>query len=129
LQACLDDGEDEDRGALVGELADARAARSTIEEQIFYPSVMVERTEALLREAVEEHLSIKRLLVDLMGTGIEDKSFMAKVKVLREQVEHHVEEEEGELFKKVTKTCSDEDLETFGEKMEAAVIRSRGRLS
>src|SRR5687768_12693556 len=86
---------------LLGELADTLAAHATIEEKIFYPRTLAARTEELLREAVEEHLSVKRVLADLLETSEGDENLDARIKVLKEQVEHHVEEEEGELFPKV----------------------------
>jgi hypothetical protein len=67
---------------------------------------------------VEEHLAVKRLLTDLMEAGVEDAQFEAKMTVLKEQVEHHVEEEEKELFPKVRKACSKEELEDLGQRME-----------
>ncbi len=99
-------------------LADAISAHSTIEEKIFYPSVKVPETEELLTESVEEHLSVKRLIADLLELDEADASFKAKVKVLQEQIEHHVEEEEGDLFPKVKKLFIAEELEAMGTEME-----------
>lgn len=103
------------------QLADALAVHAEIEEKIFYPESKdaAEDTEELLREAVEEHLSVKRVIADLMQTGPEDEQFDARCKVLKEQIEHHVKEEEEELFPKVKKACSKEQLEDMGERMEA----------
>ena len=101
------------------QLADALAVHAEIEEKIFYPESKDADTEELLREAVEEHLSVKRVIADLMQTGPEDEQFDARCKVLREQIEHHVKEEEEELFPKVKKACSKEQLEDMGERMEA----------
>jgi hemerythrin superfamily protein len=110
---------EEDKHALVLELADALAAHSAIEEQVFYPSVMDDDTEEQLREAVQEHLAVKRALMDLMGTRAGDERFDAMLKTLKELVDHHVDEEEGELFPKVNKTYDPADLEKMGEKLEA----------
>jgi hemerythrin superfamily protein len=107
-----------EKGALFGALADALAAHTTIEEQIFYPRTMAARTEDLLREAVEEHLSAKRVLADLLASQTQDKAFEAKLKVLKEQIEHHVKEEEGELFPQVKRLFKAE-LEEMGAAMEA----------
>jgi hemerythrin-like domain-containing protein len=84
--------------------------------------------EELLREAVEEHLSVKRLLDDLLDSSASDDQFDAKMKVLKEQVEHHVEEEEGELWKKAKKACSSEELDDLGSRMEemAEELRAEG---
>jgi hemerythrin superfamily protein len=104
--------------ALFEELADSLAAHSAIEEEIFYPAAYAKQTKELLQEAVEEHLSVKRVLADLLELTPEDESFDAKIKVLKEQVEHHVKEEEGELFKKVKKELGKDELETLGAEME-----------
>ncbi len=104
--------------ALVQELAANLGAHATIEEKIFYPAAFANSTEDLLKEAVEEHLSVKRILADLIAMGPDEENFDAKVKVLQEQIEHHVGEEEGELFKKVAQQINPEMLETLGEQME-----------
>jgi hemerythrin superfamily protein len=99
-------------------IADTLAAHSTIEEKIFYPAVYVGELKDLLKEAVEEHLSAKRVIADLLDMKPSDPNFDAKVKVLKEQIEHHVEEEEGELFPKVKKDFSKEELSSLGAEME-----------
>ena len=83
------------------EIADALAVHATIEERHFYPAVKEKRTEEILFESVEEHLEIKRAIADLLALEAIDETFEAKVKVLQEDVEHHVEEEENQLFPKV----------------------------
>lgn len=103
---------------LFDQLADALAVHASIEEQHFYPATKDARTEELLQEAVEEHLSVKRLIADMLEMEPDDPQFDAKCKVLQEQVEHHVEEEEGELFPKVRKMHSKAELEDLGVLME-----------
>jgi hemerythrin-like domain-containing protein len=104
---------------LCRELADALAVHAEIEEKLFYPESKQENTEEILRESVEEHLSMKRLLTDIVEGEVEDDQFDARIEVLKEQVEHHVEEEEKELFPKVRKVLSREELEDLGTRMEA----------
>jgi hemerythrin superfamily protein len=101
------------------EIADALAVHATIEEQHFYPAVKAKATEDVLLEALEEHLGIKRVIADLLKLDANDETFDAKVKVLKEQVEHHVEEEESELFPKVKKILDNAELERVAAKMEA----------
>jgi iron-sulfur cluster repair protein YtfE (RIC family) len=110
--------EPEEKAELLQDLADNFAAHGTIEERIFYPAAYAESTRELLEEAVEEHLSAKRVLADLLAMKPGDENFDAKVKVLKEQVEHHVEEEEGELFPKVRTQFDADYLESMGDKME-----------
>jgi hemerythrin superfamily protein len=100
-------------------LADNLAVHATIEEHRFYPAVKAKRTEDILLEALEEHLAIKRVLSDLLDVEIEDETFDAKLAVLKETVEHHVEEEEGDLFPKVRKILSSDELEAIGQEMSA----------
>jgi hemerythrin superfamily protein len=95
---------------LFEKIADALAVHATIEEKHFYPAVKAKRTEDILLEALEEHLGIKRVIADLMKIDSSDETFDAKVKVLKEQVEHHVEEEESDLFPKVKKVLDKAEL-------------------
>ncbi len=105
---------------LVNQIADALAAHATIEEKLFYPAVYVGELKDLLHEAVEEHLAAKRLIADLIAMSATEENFDAKVKVLKEQIEHHVEEEEGELFPKVKRTFDPASLDALGAEMESA---------
>lgn len=108
----------EEKEQLFDDLADALAVHAAIEEQHFYPATKDARTEELLQEAVEEHLSAKRIIADLLEMEPDDPQFDAKIKVLQEQIEHHVEEEETELFPKVQKLHSKEEMEDLGILME-----------
>ena len=118
----------DEKERLFDELADALAVHAAIEEQHFYPATKDARTEELLQEAVEEHLSMKRIIADLLEMEPDDAQFDAKIKVLREQVEHHVEEEENELFPKVRKIHSKDELEDLGILMgqTAEELKARG---
>lgn len=107
------------RERLCRAISDKLAVHAEIEEKLFYPESKQEDTEEILRESVEEHLAMKRLLADLIESGIEDEQFEARMKVLKEQVEHHVEEEEKALFPRVRKALSREELEDLGRRMEA----------
>jgi len=100
-------------------IADALAVHATIEERHFYPSVKERKTEGILLESLEEHLAIKRVIADLLDCGPGDYTFMAKAKVLKDEVEHHVEEEEHDLFPKVEKLFDRRELDEIGQAMEA----------
>jgi hemerythrin superfamily protein len=110
--------DNEDKEILFQELADNLAAHAQIEEKVFYPAAYARPTKKLLLEAVEEHLAVKRIVADLLEMSPKDEHFEAKIKVLKEQVEHHVEEEENELFPKVQKELDAEQLKTLGAMME-----------
>ncbi|ATB39182.1 hemerythrin [Cystobacter fuscus] len=113
------EGKEELLRALFVRIADNLAAHATIEEKLFYPSVYVGPTADKLQEAVEEHLSAKRVIADLLDMEPSDAQFRAKVKVLQDLVEHHVEEEEKDLFKQVKKLLTKEELSVMGEQLEA----------
>ena len=102
-----------------GQIADKLAVHAAIEEKHFYPAARSKETEDMLLEAAEEHLSVKRLLADLLALDAGDDTFEAKVKVLQEQVEHHVEEEETELFPSVEKLLDGETLDALEQEMTA----------
>ena len=101
------------------EIADKLAVHATIEERHFYPAAKAKGTEDLLLEALEEHLSVKRLISDLLALDAHDDTFDAKVKVLQEQIEHHVKEEEKELFPAVKKLLDKETLDALEQEMMA----------
>jgi len=100
-------------------IADKLAVHAAIEEHHFYPAVRAKRTEDILLESLEEHLAIKRVLADLLELEAGEDTFDAKVKVLQEQVEHHVEEEETDLFPKVAKLLDKETLDALAQEMTA----------
>ena len=115
----IEKAETSEKTELFEEIADKLAVHAAIEEHHFYPAVKAKRTEDILLEALEEHLWIKRIIADLMELDGEDETFDAKVKVLKEQVEHHVEEEETDLFPKVKRLFDKEQLEAIGQEMSA----------
>ncbi len=108
-------------------IADKLAIHATIEEHHLYPAVKASQTDDLLHEAVEEHLSVKRIIADLLSMSAADENFDAKVKVLKEQVEHHVEEEEGELFPQVRELFAEDALDEIAVAMaeEAASLEGQ----
>lgn len=89
-----------------------------VEEEIFYPAVRKPiKDDDLMDEAVVEHASAKDLIAQISEMDPGDDLYDAKVKVLSEQIDHHVEEEEGEMFPKVRK--SGVDLDALGQQMAA----------
>lgn len=85
---------------------------ATAEEEIFYPAVRAagKDKEDLVDEAVVEHASAKELIAQILDMASTDDLFDAKVKVLSELIEHHVEEEEGDMFPKARKAGLDLEL-------------------
>jgi hemerythrin superfamily protein len=100
------------------QIADALAVHATIEEKHFYPAVKQQETEEILVESVEEHLEVKREIAELLRMDAADEGFGLRVKELKENVEDHVEEEEGELFPKVERLFDNATLERIGAAMD-----------
>ena len=119
LKAVID-ADGKSRRKLFEKSADALMSHVLIEERHFYPAVNAKRTEDILLESLEEHLSLKRLVTDLLALPAGDEHFEAKLHVLKEQAEHHHEEEEEKLFPKVKKLLSKDELEALGDRMTAA---------
>ena len=91
-----------------------------IEEKIFYPAIKdAAATRAITLEGYEEHHVVKILLGELAAMPVDTEQWTAKLKVLKENVEHHVEEEEDEMFKSARKVLSKEEIEELGARMEA----------
>ena len=103
---------------LCREISDRLAVHAEIEERIFYPESKQEDVEALLRESVDEHLAMKRLLAQIMESGAEGEQFLARMKVLQQQIGHHVEQEENELFPRVRQSCTEDEHDRLGARME-----------
>ena len=117
------------RRALLGELASDLTLHMQIEEKIFYPAVKeleTKKAEEMVLEAYEEHAVVKLVLAELPKIDPEDERFEAKMTVLQELIEHHVEEEEDEMFK-LAKKIDGDDLEMIGERMTAEMGRAKGR--
>ena len=104
---------------LVEEIADKLAIHAAIEEHHFYPAVKEKRTEDILLESLEEHLMIKRTIADLLKLDVGDVQFDPKIKVLKEEVLHHAGEEEKDLFPKVKKILSADELDALEQEMVA----------
>jgi hemerythrin superfamily protein len=109
----------EEKLRLFEEIADKLAIHAAIEEHHFYPAVKEKRTEDILLESLEEHLQVKRLLADLLKLDVGDEQFDPKIKVLKEEVQHHVGEEEKDLFPKVKKVLSADELDALEQEMVA----------
>ncbi len=100
-----------------------------IEENVLYPRarVALPKVEDDVLEALEEHHIVKVTCAELEKMSPSDERFGAKMQVLIENVKHHIEEEESDLFPKLRKAFSREDLVLMGEDMRAAkrVVPSR----
>jgi len=108
-----------DREARMDHLRTELVAHERMEEEVFYPRLKQEqkaREEVL--EGYEEHHVADVLLDELLEVPAETDLWKAKVKVLKENVEHHMDEEESELFKKARSVLNRDELEQLGARME-----------
>jgi hemerythrin-like domain-containing protein len=109
------------RQQLFEKMKSALVAHSKAEDAVFYQPLLQEGDDSdPLLEAEVEHQVVERLLMDIEQTEPTDEKWLAKVTVLQELVEHHVEEEEGELFKLARKTFDKKQLDAMGEQFEQA---------
>lgn len=98
-----------------------------IEETIFYPALEREKeTREITLEAYEEHRVVKDLLSQLDAASSADEDWDARLTVLKENVEHHVDEEEGELFDKANDVLTGEQADDLGDRMQAEKNRQKG---
>ena len=103
-----DEGSDDDKSALVERICDELKIHTELEEEIFYPAVRKAIDDSdLMDEALVEHAGAKDLIAQLEDASPDDDLYDAKVTVLGEQINHHVKEEEGEMFPKAKKAKVD----------------------
>ena len=90
-----------------------------VEESVFYPAIkQAAETREIVLEGFEEHHVVKMLLKELEALPVDTEQWTAKLKVLQENVEHHVEEEEQEMFQKARQVLSEDDINRLGAEME-----------
>jgi hemerythrin superfamily protein len=129
LFARVKDNEDGDNRDTFGQIRRELETHTHIEEQIFYPHLLSagnDELQSLTREALVEHGQVKMVLEELGTFGEDLGDFNAKLKVLIEDVEHHVEEEEGEMFPLVQDQIDEETLRRLGTQMEQEKARFTG---
>lgn len=103
---------------IADQICHALTLHAQLEEEIFYPAVRtVIKDDDLMDEALVEHAAAKELIAEIEGMDPGDDLYDAKVHVLSEQIDHHVREEEDEMFPKVRKTIL--DLVELGDEMNA----------
>ena len=91
-----------------------------IEEEIFYPALKEHpKAKDLVLEAYEEHNVVDMVMGEIDGVAYDDETWGAKLTVMKENVEHHIEEEESEMFKQAKQVFSKEELDQLGDRMQA----------
>ena len=114
------------RTELFARLKEELDIHARIEETVFYPAIKQEaETREIVLEGFEEHHVVKMLLKELESLPVDTEQWTAKLKVLQENVEHHVEEEEGEMFQKARQVLTEEQINRLGVQMEEEKKRLR----
>jgi hemerythrin-like domain-containing protein len=89
-----------------------------IEEEIFYPALKEHpKAKDIVLEAYEEHHVVDQVMAELEGLDVSDETWGAKATVMKENVEHHIEEEETEMFGQARRVFERQELDDLGARM------------
>ncbi len=101
-----------------------------IEEEIFYPALKEHpKAKAIALEGYEEHHVVDEIMGELEATDVTDEAWAAKFKVMKENIEHHIEEEEGEMFKTARSVFDKAELEDLGARMAERKAQAQQELN
>ena len=90
-----------------------------IEEEIFYPALKSHpKAKDIVLEGYEEHHVVDEIMGELEATDVTDETWGAKFKVMKENIEHHIEEEEGDMFKQARQVFDADELDELGRRMQ-----------
>lgn len=136
LRDLFDDFENADpkeRRAIFERIHAAFELHARLEEELLYPALEKhDETRPIVLEAYQEHRLVRQLASEIARERTFDDAVVARVKVLRENVEHHVEEEEEEMFEKARDVLGEASLSDLGrqfEKRKDALVRARPSLA
>ena len=106
------------RAEVFGKLKEEMLIHERIEEEIFYPALKSHpKAKDIVLEGYEEHHVVDEIMGELEATDVSDEAWGAKFKVMKENIEHHIEEEEGEMFTQARAVFSTDELESLGTRM------------
>jgi hemerythrin-like domain-containing protein len=106
------------RGELFSRIKMELTVHEVIEEEIFYPALKEHpKAKEIVLEGYEEHHVVDEIMGELEGLDPTDEAFGPKAKVMAENIEHHIEEEEGEMFKQARQVFDADELAELGERM------------
>lgn len=107
------------REKLAEQLKQELQVHERIEEEIFYPALMERlKDDDIVLEGYEEHHAVDVLMDELEDVPFDDETWGPKMKVIKENIEHHIEEEEGPMFKQARTALKPDELEDLGARME-----------
>jgi hemerythrin-like domain-containing protein len=91
-----------------------------VEEEIFYPELKAHpKAKDIVLEGYQEHHVVDLLMGELEALDVDDETWGAKALVMKENIEHHIEEEEGEMFRQARQVFDAAELDDLGGRMEA----------
>ena len=117
------------RAELFSRIKGELTVHEIIEEEIFYPELKAHpKAKDIVLEGYEEHHVVDVLMKELEELDVTDESWGAKALVMKENVEHHMEEEEGEMFKTARQVFDASELQSLGERMAARKVSAAAEL-
>jgi hemerythrin superfamily protein len=118
------------REQLFHELYTELSLHAEVEEEIVYPVFEhKQETSEIVEESLNEHEEIETLLFELKAMAPDDPKWLGRLGELQQKVEHHVQEEEGQLFPKARKLISQDEAEELGETVQTTKDELRGQRS
>ena len=114
-----DQGSEDRRRELFSQIRNEMSVHERIEEEIFYPALKEHpKAKDIVLEGYEEHHAVDLLFDELEGVPFEDERWAPKMTVIKENIEHHIEEEEEEMFDKARSILDEDELKSLGERMQ-----------
>jgi hemerythrin superfamily protein len=108
------------REELFGKIKNELTVHEAIEEEIFYPALKEHaKTKEITLEAYEEHHVVDEIMGEIGQTPFDDERWGAKFTVMKENLEHHIEEEEDQMFKQAKQVLDEDELDSLGDRMAA----------
>ena len=108
------------REELFGKIKNELTVHEAIEEEIFYPALKEHaKTKEITLEAYEEHHVVDEIMGEIDQTPFNDERWGAKFTVMKENLEHHIEEEEDQMFKQAKQVLDEDELDSLGDRMAA----------
>jgi len=118
------------RQELLTRIKEELTVHEIIEEEIFYPALKEHpKAREIVLEGYEEHHVVDMVMAELEQTPFEDETWGAKFTVMKENIEHHIEEEETEMFKQARQVLAAQELRDLGARMEERKRQAKAELA
>lgn len=107
------------REELFARIKQEMLVHESLEEELLYPTLKEhDKTKEVSLEGYEEHHVVNEIMAELEETPVDDEKWAAKFAVMKENIEHHIEEEEDEMFKKARQVLDPDQIEALGERLQ-----------